>query len=116
MAVRHLLGPRAVVSQLNGFLCVYKPRDISLSALKRQIMQRVSRACNSLDPSPVPLIERPIVKPHPQTGALVIVGTRKQPDYTLHSLVNGRHLQPEDVFLDELEPMEASSSGVCCES
>ena len=59
------------------------------------------------------MIERPIVRPHPRTGALVVVGARKQPDYTLHPLVHGNNQQPEDLLLDELEPMESTSSGVC---
>ncbi|KAI6209206.1 putative tRNA pseudouridine synthase 2 [Aphelenchoides besseyi] len=107
------LSCRDVAANLNGFLCVYKPRDVSLAALKKNLMKRLSTAGNSLEHPRPPLIEKPIVKPHKKTGALMVVGMRKQVDYSLHPLVYGMTFRPEDILLDELEPTEVTTSGVC---
>ncbi|CAD5233361.1 unnamed protein product [Bursaphelenchus xylophilus] len=104
---------REVISNLNGFLCVYKQRDISLAALKALIIKRICEHGNALMVPPPPTIQRPIVEPHPKSGAPVVVGLREQPDYTLHPLVNGGTFNPLDFLLEEMEPMEATTSGVC---
>lgn len=71
-----------ILRNLNGFLCVYKPRDLSLTALKKHIIKRICLHGNSLEFPRVPMKDRPIVEPHERTGAPVVVGVRHQMDYT----------------------------------
>ncbi|PIO57484.1 hypothetical protein TELCIR_21102, partial [Teladorsagia circumcincta] len=55
----------------------------------------------------------PIVEPHETSGALLVVGEKEVPDYTLHPLVCGEAFRPEDIRLEEVHYMESTSSGVC---
>ncbi|KJH47058.1 hypothetical protein DICVIV_06867 [Dictyocaulus viviparus] len=58
---------------LNGLVCAYKPVDLSVAALKRQIVRRICADGNEVVGSPrLPLIKLPIVEPHEKTGALVV--------------------------------------------
>lgn len=82
------LTGQELVHYLNGFLCVYKHRDVSLPSIKKLLMKRISSTINSLEPLPVPYIERPIVEDHPKSGAPVVVGMRRQLDYTSVLVVN----------------------------
>uniref|UniRef100_A0A915DWJ8 Pseudouridine synthase II N-terminal domain-containing protein n=1 Tax=Ditylenchus dipsaci TaxID=166011 RepID=A0A915DWJ8_9BILA len=107
------LNAREVQSFLNGFMCIYKPKDISLSSLKRVLITAISNQANELDDSEVPVIEMPIVEPYPKSQALVVVGTRKQLDYRLHPMMAGKMFRPEEFRLEELNYLEPSSSGVC---
>lgn len=75
------LSGRDIQKFLNGFLCVYKPRDVSLSALIRRLRGAICTEANALDEILVPEINVPIVEPHHRTQALVVVGLRKQLDY-----------------------------------
>lgn len=76
------LTSHELIRCLNGFLCVYKQRDVSLASVKKTLMKRVSSTINSLEPLPVPTIKCPIVEPHRKSKALVVVGMEKQLDYT----------------------------------
>lgn len=67
---------------LHGVICVHKPRDISLSALKRNLISAICEGANKRClPIEIPEIEMPIVEPHPVSQAPVVVGIRKQPNY-----------------------------------
>lgn len=67
---------------LHGILCVHKPRDISISALKRHLINAICEGANKrCSPVEIPQIEMPIVEPHPISQAPVVVGLRKQPNY-----------------------------------
>ncbi|KAI1723431.1 putative tRNA pseudouridine synthase 2 [Ditylenchus destructor] len=68
---------------------------------------------NELGDSEVPTIEVPIVEPHPKSQALVVVGKRKQLDYSLHPLVVGKIFRPEDIHIEQLQDLGKASSGVC---
>lgn len=98
---------------LNGVLCVYKPRDLSLTTLKKRIVERIVEDGNRLDQPAVPMIEMPIIEPHPVSQALVVVGKRKQLDYSQHPLMVGRAFRPEDIMIEEMNDLEITSSGVC---
>lgn len=76
------LSRRELLNYLNGFLCVYKHRDVSLPVLKKRLMKQIVGTLNALEPEPIPIIERPIVESHKKTGASLVVGMRKQLDYT----------------------------------
>jgi hypothetical protein len=76
------LSRQEVLNYLNGFLCIYKQKDVSLPSIKKLLMKKISNSVNALEPAPIPMIERPIVEAHPKTGALLVVGLRKQLDYT----------------------------------
>uniref|UniRef100_A0A7E4UNF9 N(6)-L-threonylcarbamoyladenine synthase n=1 Tax=Panagrellus redivivus TaxID=6233 RepID=A0A7E4UNF9_PANRE len=65
---------------LKGVLCVYKPRDLSIEAMKKLLINRIVAEGNELDNSSVPMIEMPIVEPHSDSQALVVVGKRTQLD------------------------------------
>ncbi|CAD5230763.1 unnamed protein product [Bursaphelenchus okinawaensis] len=109
----HKFTARDVIRNLNGFLCVYKPRNVSLTALKALLQRRICAHGNFLIPEKPPIIQKPIVESHPVSGAPVVVGLRDQIDYAFHPLVNGGTFNPMDILLEELEPMEATTSGVC---
>lgn len=79
--MRLKLNGHDVENLLNGFLCVYKPKDISLTALKNRLIKRICEEGNKLDDTFVPSIQVPIVEPHPVTAALLITGMREQLDY-----------------------------------
>lgn len=67
---------------LNGVICVHKPRDISLTSLKRYLTNAICESANKrCFPIEIPEIEMPIVEPHPISQAPVVVGLRKQPNY-----------------------------------
>uniref|UniRef100_A0A1I7XFK8 Movement protein n=1 Tax=Heterorhabditis bacteriophora TaxID=37862 RepID=A0A1I7XFK8_HETBA len=102
-----------VWSALQGVLCVYKPMDMSLASLKRQIIKRICVDGNDVVERPnLPIIKMPIVEPH-ESGSLVVVGQREQADYLSHPLVIGESFRTEDIRLDEMQYMEETSSGVC---
>ncbi|KAK6022554.1 Ribosomal family S4e [Ostertagia ostertagi] len=102
---------------LNGLICVYKPVDLSITGLKRQIVKRICADGNEVVGMPrLPLIKMPIVEPHETSGALLVVGEKEVQDYTLHPLVCGEAFRPEDIRLEEVHYMESTSSGVCGES
>lgn len=67
---------------LHGIICVHKPRDISLTSLKRYLINAICESANKRClPMKIPEIEMPIVEPHPISQAPVVVGMRKQPNY-----------------------------------
>jgi hypothetical protein len=76
------LAGHELIRYLNGFLCVYKQRDVSLASVKKTLMKRISSTINSLEPLPVPSIKRPVVESHKKSKALVVIGIKKQLDYT----------------------------------
>lgn len=82
LRMRFSLSSQEIAGYLNGFLCVYKQKDVSLASLKKNLMKRIATTVSSLEPPPIPMIERPIVEPHEESGALLVVGIRKQLDYT----------------------------------
>uniref|UniRef100_A0A7I5EC87 TruB_N domain-containing protein n=1 Tax=Haemonchus contortus TaxID=6289 RepID=A0A7I5EC87_HAECO len=99
---------------LNGLICVYKPVDLSISGLKKQIVKRICADGNEVVGMPrLPMIKVPIVEPHETSGALLVVGEEEIQDYTLHPLVCGETFRPEDIRLEEIHFMESTSSGVC---
>ncbi|CAI4225541.1 unnamed protein product [Auanema sp. JU1783] len=107
------MGTRKVWAALNGFVCLYKPVELSTSGLKKIIVKRICSDGNALVlPKPLPTIKVPLVEPH-KSGALVVVGDREQQDYMLHPLVSGEAFRTEDLRIEELSYMESSSSGVC---
>ncbi|VDM98450.1 unnamed protein product [Thelazia callipaeda] len=80
--MRNLTNASNIWNALHGILCVHKPRDMSLGALKRYLVSRICENANGLClPAQIPLMEVPIVEPHPVSQAPVVVGLRKQPDY-----------------------------------
>ncbi|RCN49882.1 hypothetical protein ANCCAN_04129 [Ancylostoma caninum] len=99
---------------LNGIFCVYKPVDLSITGLKKQIVKRICSDGNEAVGMPrLPTTKLPIVEPHEQSGALLVVGEREIQDYTQHPLVCGEAFRPEDIRLEEIHYMESTSSGVC---
>lgn len=69
-------------SSLNGVVCVHKPRDVSLTALKKLLTTAICKGVNECCPQEeLPSVEIPVVEPHQESQALVIVGTRKLIDY-----------------------------------
>ncbi|VDK21216.1 unnamed protein product, partial [Anisakis simplex] len=103
---------------LQGIVCVHKARDVSLAALKKILTSAICANANAAVRTPeqqLPLIEMPIVEPHPKSQALVITGLRKQLDYTHHPLVVGEPFRKEDIRVEELNYMEPTSCGVCRE-
>lgn len=107
------VGVKDVWQLLNGVLCVYKPRDLSVATLKKRIIERIVDEGNNLDDPIIPYMNMPIVEPHPVSQALVVVGTRKQLDYSQHPLMVGKAFRPEDLMLEEVKDIEPSTSGVC---
>lgn len=101
-------------SSLHGFVCVHKPRDVSIAAIKRLLTAAICKDVNECFPQEnLPLIDMPIVEPHSESQALVVIGIRKQIDYSLHPLVVGGAVVEEDIRLEALNYFEPSSSGVC---
>jgi hypothetical protein len=84
--VKIALTPKDVLRLLDGFLCVYKPRDVTLQAFKKLLVAKLCEEGNLLATPVVPTIEMPVVKPHPVSQANVVVGTRTQLDYRCVSL------------------------------
>lgn len=74
---------REVQSLLNGIVCLFKPKDISLHLLQKWFLKEICDQTNELAQSRQnpPIIEMPIVEAHNKTGSLLIVGTKKQIDY-----------------------------------
>lgn len=107
------LNAKDIWQLLNGVLCVYKPKDVSLAALKKLIVNRIVEEGNTYDDYEVPMIEVPVVEPHPTTQALVVVGKRKQLDYSKHPLMVGRAFHSGDIMIEQIGDLETSSSGVC---
>lgn len=101
-------------SVLHGVVCVHKPRDVSISALKRILVTSLCEDANAaIEQKPLPVIEMPIVERHPKSGASIVVGMRKQFDYSAHPLVVGEPFLKEDIRVEELQYLEPASSGVC---
>lgn len=72
---------REIHSLLNGFVCLFKPRDMTITRLQRILIKSICEQANELDmDTSIPEIEMPIVGEHP-SGALVVVGKTKQIDY-----------------------------------
>uniref|UniRef100_A0AC34FVT3 Uncharacterized protein n=1 Tax=Panagrolaimus sp. ES5 TaxID=591445 RepID=A0AC34FVT3_9BILA len=109
------LSPKDIWQLLNGVLCVYKPRDISLASLKKRIVNQIVEEGNTYDDSmdTIPMIEMPIVEPHPVTEALLVVGTRRQLDYRRHPLMCGKSFRAEDIMIEQITELEPASSGIC---
>ncbi|VDK87044.1 unnamed protein product [Onchocerca ochengi] len=102
---------------LHGILCVHKPRDISISALKRHLINAICEGANKrCSPVEIPQIEMPIVEPHPISQAPVVVGLRKQPNYDFHPLVVGQPFRKEDIRVEELDYQQPASSGLCSDT
>lgn len=81
---KYFFSAREVQSLLNGFICLYKPRDVSISALEKHLLKNICIQANQLDNDrPLPVIELPIVECHPSTGTSMIVGKKRQIDYRL---------------------------------
>lgn len=76
------LKAKEILKILNGFLCVYKPRDVSVTSIKELLVKNICEQGNALEEWSIPEIEMPIVEPHPKTDALVVVGMKTQLDYT----------------------------------
>uniref|UniRef100_A0A0K0FM12 TruB_N domain-containing protein n=1 Tax=Strongyloides venezuelensis TaxID=75913 RepID=A0A0K0FM12_STRVS len=98
---------------LTGVFCVYKSKDTSITALKKLICKRIVDEGNEYHNINIPLIQRPIVTYHPESGAPLITGIKNQIDYTQHPLVCGFPFRVEDIKLDELNFLDNASSGVC---
>uniref|UniRef100_A0A914REF5 Uncharacterized protein n=1 Tax=Parascaris equorum TaxID=6256 RepID=A0A914REF5_PAREQ len=80
--MRSAVSASDIWSVLHGVVCVHKPRDVSLTSLKKILVSAICSDANECIPPPrVPTIKLPIVEPHPKSQALVIVGMRKQLDY-----------------------------------
>ncbi|TKR80976.1 hypothetical protein L596_014936 [Steinernema carpocapsae] len=107
------LGARDIGRLLNGVLTVIKQKDTSVASLKRTLARTICEEGNSLGDLFVPLIKVPIVEPHPNSQALVVVGYRDQPDYSQHPLVAGFPLNERDVRIEELHYQSPASSGLC---
>uniref|UniRef100_A0A915PKX4 Pseudouridine synthase II N-terminal domain-containing protein n=1 Tax=Setaria digitata TaxID=48799 RepID=A0A915PKX4_9BILA len=106
--------PADIWKSLHGILCVHKPRDVSLSALKRFLISAICESANKrCSPVEVPEIEMPVVEPHPKSQAPVVVGLRKQPDYNFHPLVVGQPFRKEDIRVEELDYQQPAGSGIC---
>ncbi|VDN36147.1 unnamed protein product [Gongylonema pulchrum] len=74
---------RSLWQALHGIVCVHKPRDMSISALKRHLIAAICDGANKYcSPLVVPRIEMPVVEAHPVSQAPVVIGLRKQPDYS----------------------------------
>ncbi|KAK6737756.1 hypothetical protein RB195_020077 [Necator americanus] len=85
-----------------------------MTGLKKQIVKRICTDGNEVVGIPrIPTIKLPIVEPHEESGALMVVGEREIQDYTQHPLVSGEAFRPEDIRLEEVHYMESTSSGVC---
>lgn len=83
MASHLELKAKEILHILNGFLCVVKPRDVSVRALKSRLIKQICKQGNAMETVwDIPEIKLPIVEPHPETDALVVVGEHKQMDYT----------------------------------
>ncbi|KHN82624.1 putative tRNA pseudouridine synthase 2 [Toxocara canis] len=112
--MRPAVSSSDIWSVLHGVLCVHKPRDVSLTALKKILISAIcSDANNCVPPARIPVIEMPVVEPHPKSQALLVVGMRKQLDYSSHPLVVGEAFRREDIRVEELHYLEPASSGVC---
>lgn len=107
------LSTKDIWQLLNGVLCVYKPRDVSLVSLKKLIVKRIVEEGNTYDDPKIPMIQMPIVEPHPESQASVVVGMREQLDYSQHPLMVGKAFRPEDIMIEQINELEPASSGVC---
>ncbi|CAG9535693.1 unnamed protein product [Cercopithifilaria johnstoni] len=99
---------------LHGVVCVHKPRDISLTSLKRYLINAICETANKRClPIEIPEIEMPIVESHPISQAPVVIGIRKQPNYNFHPLVVGQPFRKEDIRVEELDYQQPAGSGLC---
>ncbi|EJW87269.1 hypothetical protein WUBG_01819 [Wuchereria bancrofti] len=99
---------------LHGIICVHKPRDTSLTALRLRLINAICEDANKRClPIEMSEIEMPIVEPHPISQAPVIVGLRKQPNYDFHPLVVGKPFRKEDIRIEEFDYQQPASSGLC---
>lgn len=75
---------REVQTLLNGFICLFKPKDVSISSLEKRLLKNICDA-NHLDHDrPLPIIDLPIIECH-SSGTLMIVGKKHQIDYRFHN-------------------------------
>ncbi|VDO53159.1 unnamed protein product [Onchocerca flexuosa] len=112
--MRGNITPADIWKSLHGVLCVHKPRDISISTLKRHLINAICEGANRrCSPVEIPQIEMPVVEPHPISQAPVVVGLRKQPNYDFHPLVVGQPFRKEDIRVEELDYQQPASSGLC---
>lgn len=114
--VKYSFSPRELQSVLHGFLCIFKPRDASVSAIEKLLLNSICEQANCLDPNrPLPVVEMPIVQAHPQSGALMVVGKRKQIDYRFHSrgiyYLNFRFFKAEFSFFHTFKPISKGAQG-----
>uniref|UniRef100_A0A0R3RUV5 TruB_N domain-containing protein n=1 Tax=Elaeophora elaphi TaxID=1147741 RepID=A0A0R3RUV5_9BILA len=99
---------------LHGIICVHKPRDVSLTSLKRYLIDALCEGANKRClPIEIPDIEMPVVESHPISQAPVVIGIRKQPNYDFHPLVVGQPFRKEDIRVEELDYQQPASSGLC---
>ncbi|KAF1757387.1 hypothetical protein GCK72_013843 [Caenorhabditis remanei] len=101
---------------LSGVLCVYKRSGVSSSALIKLLTRQISETVAEIESTSqvrLPLISLPIVEPHHESGALVVVGRNEIADYRYHPLVSGRSIRSEDIQILDVLPLAANSSGVC---
>ncbi|KAL7076541.1 hypothetical protein ACQ4LE_004337 [Meloidogyne hapla] len=111
---RYSFNCREIQNLLNGIVCLFKPRDIPLPVLQRLFLKEICDQANVLAQCrPIPLIEMPIVEAHKESGALLVVGKSQQIDYSMHPLIVGEMFRPEEFYMEALNPLEPSSSGVC---
>ncbi|KAK0404478.1 hypothetical protein QR680_017469 [Steinernema hermaphroditum] len=111
--MRVSLGPSEVGKLLNGVVTVCKQRDVSVSSLRSALIAKICEEGNSLGDLFVPTVEIPVVEPHTKSQALVVVGMKKQLDYSLHPLVSGFPFREEDIRFEEMHYQDPMTSGLC---
>lgn len=98
---------------LQGVVCLYKPRDMPMRSMYRRLVDSLCADLNALEQPPMKLIERDVVRPHPDTQALLVVGRKTQLHYSTHPLVVGAAYRPEDIEISALLESDTESCGVC---
>ncbi|CAB3406937.1 unnamed protein product [Caenorhabditis bovis] len=111
-----VMSSRDLWRALSGVLCVYKHSGISTAAIKKLITNSITESVTQIESTSrihLPAISLPIVEPHEQTGALVVVGKSEIADYRYHPLVCGASIRSEDIRIEDTVPLDIISSGVC---
>ncbi|VDN60483.1 unnamed protein product [Dracunculus medinensis] len=109
-ALVSLPGPTKV---LNGIICVHIPAVEGLNYVKKRIVEAICEGGNrSIPEIRLPVINMPVVEAHHKSQALIVVGWKKQSDYSLHPLVIGEPFRAEDIQIEELHNTGNFSSGV----
>ena len=86
---RYSFNCREIQNLLNGIVCLFKPRDVSLQTLQRWFLKEICDQANELAQGRLlPIIELPIVEAHRKSGALLMVGKRQQVDYRFILFLN----------------------------